>query len=221
MYWVSTEHDMSTWQRVVQDNGQTMTSKWLTYLTAFSAWRKQLPNAFRFLLSAAKDSVMYHQIDPMMTISLFLFKYSLRIRAQPVTHHVGPMAKEDDVEDRAKPSAPSPTILLDRRLEELGLPKRGTKLEKWSRIEHLEREQLRATRARVALQLQRTSVRTGAEQSWRCLWLRHENRLRQSETFMNLRTCLLNHGAHTARVEEGLKTFTSVWRWNERDRLSR
>ena len=39
--------------------------------------------------------------------------------------------------------------------------------EKWSLTEQRERDQLRATRARVALELQRTRERTGGVRSWR------------------------------------------------------
>ena len=42
----------------------------------------------------------------------------------------------------------SPLRLLDRRLDELDLPKHGTKLDKWTRIEKRENELMR--RAKIA-----------------------------------------------------------------------
>ena len=68
--------------------------------------------------------------------SLFSHKNSLRIRANPIVHHVGPVM-EDDMPVRL--SGQSPLRLLDRRLDELELPKHGTKLDKWTRIERTSR----------------------------------------------------------------------------------
>ena len=57
---------------------------------------------------------MSHQRAPTTTVPLFLHKNSLRIRAGPIVHHVSRL------------SAQSPLRLLDRRLDELALPKHLT-----------------------------------------------------------------------------------------------
>ena len=49
------------------------------------------------------------------------------MRANPIVHHVIPVV-EDDMPVRL--SSQSPLRLLDRRLEEVALPKLGTKLDK-------------------------------------------------------------------------------------------
>ena len=49
-------------------------------------------------------------------------KNSLRSRANPIVHHVGPVM-EDDMTVRL--SGQTPLRLLDRRLDELALPKHG------------------------------------------------------------------------------------------------
>ena len=78
-------------------------------------------------------------------VPLFLHKDSLRIRANPIAHHVSPAMMEDMP---LRPSAKSPLRLLDRRLDELALPKQGTKLDKWTRLEKRENELIRERKSR-------------------------------------------------------------------------
>ena len=83
---------------------------------------------------------MCHQRDPTTTVPLFLNKNSMRIRANPIVHHVSPVMEEDMP---VRLSAQSPLRLLDRRWDELALPKHGTKLDKWTRLEKRENELMR------------------------------------------------------------------------------
>ena len=71
---------------------------------------KLLRNGFVFNLRGENDSIMYHHRDPTTTVVM-----------------------EDDMPVRL--CGQSPLKLLDRRLDELALPKHGTKLDKWTRIE--------------------------------------------------------------------------------------
>ena len=92
---------------------------------------KLLRNGFVFNLRRETDSIMYHQRKPTTNVPLFLHKNSLRIRASPIVYHVSPVMEEDMP---VRLSAQSPFRLLDRRLDELALPKHGTKLDKWTRL---------------------------------------------------------------------------------------
>ena len=56
---------------------------------------KLLRNGFVFKLKGETDSMLYHQRDPTTTVPLFLQKNSLRIRANPIVHHVSPVMEED------------------------------------------------------------------------------------------------------------------------------
>ena len=56
---------------------------------------------------------------------------------------------EDDVPLRL--SSRSPLKLLDRRLDELALPKHGTKLDKWTRLEKREIELIREQKSQAAI----------------------------------------------------------------------
>ena len=80
-----------------------------------------------FRLNGENDSIMYHQTDPTMTVPVFFHDNSLRIHARPLIHHVRLVAGDDIP---VKLSSRSRTSLLDRRLDELALPKRGKKLDK-------------------------------------------------------------------------------------------
>ena len=91
---------------------------------------KLLRNGFVINLRGENDSIMYHHRDPTTTVPLFLHKNSLRIRANRIVHHVSPEMEEDMP---LRLSAQSPLRLLNRRLDELALPKHGTKLDKWTR----------------------------------------------------------------------------------------
>ena len=95
---------------------------------------------------------MYHQRDPTTTVPLFLHKNSLRIRANPIVHHVSPVMEEDMP---VRLSAQSPLRLLDRRLDELALPKHGTKLDKWTRLEKRENELMRERKSQAAIKAER------------------------------------------------------------------
>ena len=98
------------------------------------------------------DSIMYHQSDPTTTVPFFLHKNSLRVRANPIVHHVS-LAVEDDMPLRL--SSLSPLKLLDRRLDELALPKHGTKLDKWTRLEKRENELMRERKSQAAIDAER------------------------------------------------------------------
>ena len=70
---------------------------------------------------------MYHQSDPTtIAVPLFLLKNSWRILANPTVHHVS-LVLEDEMPLRL--SSQSLSKLLVRRLDELALPGRGTKLD--------------------------------------------------------------------------------------------
>ena len=99
---------------------------------------------------------MYHHRDPTTTVPLFLHKNSLKIRANPIAHHVSPVM-EDDMPVRL--SGQSPLRLLDRLLDELELPKHGTKLDKWTRIEKRENELMRERKSQL-----KTLVKDGVSQ---------------------------------------------------------
>ena len=105
-----------------------------------------------FNLRGENDSIMYHHRDPTATVPLFLHKNSLRINANPIVHHVSPVM-EDDMPVRL--SGQSPLKLLDRRLDELALPKHGTKLDKWTRIEKRENELMRERKSQAAIESER------------------------------------------------------------------
>ena len=89
---------------------------------------------------------MYHQRDPTTTVPLFLHKNSLRIRANPFVHHVSPVV---EVDMPLRLSSRSPLRLLDRRLGELALPKHGTKLDKWTRLEKRENELMKERKSQA------------------------------------------------------------------------
>ena len=95
---------------------------------------------------------MYHHRDPTTTVPLFLHKNSLRMRANPIVHHVCPVMKDDKP---VRLSSQSPVRLLDRRLEELALPKHGTKLDKWSRIEQRENVLVRERKSQTMIDPER------------------------------------------------------------------
>ena len=80
---------------------------------------------------------MIQSCDPTTTVPLLLHWNSLRFRATPIVHHVSPVM-EDDMPLRL--SSRSPLKLLGRRLDELALPKQGTKLDKWTRLQKREKE---------------------------------------------------------------------------------
>ena len=69
---------------------------------------------------------------------------SLRTHARPLVHHVSPASAEDI------------PVLSCHRLGELALPKHGTQLDKWTRIEQRENESLRARKAQAAHDAERT-----------------------------------------------------------------
>ena len=115
------------WRQHRADSEQTWTSRWQTYLTTYSVLVKLLRNGVVFNVKGENDSIRCHHRDPTTTVPLFLHKNSLRIRANPIVHHVSPVM-EDDMPVRL--SAQSPLRLLDRRLDELALPRHGTKLDK-------------------------------------------------------------------------------------------
>ena len=100
-----------------------------------------------FRLHGESDSIIYHRTDPTTTVPLFLHKNSLRIRARPLIHHVRRFVTDDIL---VKLSSRSPTNFLDRRLDDLALPKHGTKLDNWSRIQQRENELFRGRKAQAA-----------------------------------------------------------------------
>ena len=95
---------------------------------------------------------MCHQSDPTTSVPFFLKKTSLRMHAKPIVHHGSPVL-EDDMPWR--PSSRSPLKLLDRRLDELALPKQGTKLDKWTRLEKREKELVRERKSQAAIDAER------------------------------------------------------------------
>ena len=98
------------------------------------------------------DSIMYHHRDPTATVPLFLDKNSLRTRANPIVHHVSPVMEDGML---VRLSGQSPLRLLDRRLDELALPKHGTKLDKWTRVEKRENELMRERKSQAATESER------------------------------------------------------------------
>ena len=111
-----------------------------------------LRNGFVFNLRGENDLIMYHHRDPTTTVPLFLHKNRLRMRAKPMVYHVSPVM-EDDMPVRL--SSQSPLRLLDRRKEELTLPKHGTKLDKWARIKMRENELMRGRKSQAAIDSER------------------------------------------------------------------
>ena len=95
---------------------------------------------------------MYHQSDPTTTVPLLLHKNSLRFRANPIVHHVSPVV---DVDVPLRLSSRLPLKLLVRRLDELALPKQGTKLDKWTRLQKRERELVRERKSQAAIDAER------------------------------------------------------------------
>ena len=91
---------------------------------------------------------MYHHRDPTTIVPLFLHKNSLRIRAKTIVHHVSPVMEDDML---VRLSGQSPLRLLDRRFDELVLPKHGTKLDKWTRVEKRENELMRERKSQAAI----------------------------------------------------------------------
>ena len=109
-------------------------------------------NGFVFNLRRENDSIMYHHRDPTTTVPLFSHKNSLRIRANTIVHQVSPVMGD------AMPVrlyGQSPLRLLDRRLDELALPKHGTMLDKWTRIEKRENELVRERKSQAAIESER------------------------------------------------------------------
>ena len=100
-----------------------------------------------FMLHSESDSIIYHRTDPTTTVPLFLHKNSMRIHARPLIHHVRRFVTDDIP---VKMSSRSPRNFLDRRWDELALPKHGTKLDNWTRIEQRENELLRGRKAQAA-----------------------------------------------------------------------
>ena len=105
---------------------------------------KLLRNGIVFNLRRENDSIMHHQSDSATSVLLFLHKNSLRIRANPIVPHVSPVV-EDDMTLRL--SSRSLLKLLDRRWDELALPRQGTKLERWRRFDKRDKV---GTRTKIA-----------------------------------------------------------------------
>ena len=143
-------HDTSIWEWEHRDSERTLISRMQTYLTANS--EKLLRNGFVFSLKGENDSTMYHQSDPTTTVPVFLHMNSSRLRADPIVHHVS-LAVEDGMPLRL--SSRSAVKLLDRRLDELALPKQGTQLDMWTRLEKREEELIRERKSRAAIDAER------------------------------------------------------------------
>ena len=126
-------HQGTRWEH--KNSEGTLTSKLQTSRTTLV---KTSRIGFVFRLNGESDSIMYHRNDPTTTVPLFLLKKSLRVHARPLIHHVR-LHAVDDIPVRL--SSRSPTNLVDRRSDELALPKHG-KLDKWTRGEQRENELL-------------------------------------------------------------------------------
>ena len=113
---------------------------------------KLLRNGFVFNLRGENDSIMYHHRDQTTTVPFLLHKNSLGIRANPIVHHVSPVI---NIDMPVRLSGQSPLRLLDRRLDELALPKHGTKLDKRTRIEKREKELMRERKSQAAIEAER------------------------------------------------------------------
>ena len=135
---------------------------------------------------------MYHQSDPTTTVLLFLHKNSWRIRANPIVHHVSPVV-EDDMPLRL--SSRSALKLLDRRLDELALPKQGTKLDKWTRLENGEKELIRERKSRAATDAVREAGPQGGRREAAIPISVRRTRRRK---FTSSRICLDSRGASSA-----------------------
>ena len=99
-------------------------------------------------LKGENDSIMYHLNDSTATVPLFLHRNSLRVHTRPFLHHVSPVVVDHMP---LRQSWRSPSNLLDRRLDELALPKHGTKLDKWTRLEKRENELVRERKSQAAI----------------------------------------------------------------------
>ena len=131
---------------------------------------KLLRNGFVFKLRRSNESILYHHRDPTTTVPLFLHKNSLRIRANPIVHHVSPVM-EDDMPVRL--FGQSPLRLLDRRLDKLELPEHGKKLDKWTRIEQRENELMRERKSQPKA-LVKDGFHNMQMSSYRCLEKVHQ-----------------------------------------------
>ena len=114
---------------------------------------KLFRNRLAFRLNGGNDSIMYHRHDPTKTVPLFLHKNSFRFHAKRLVNHVSLVAAEDIP---VRWSSRSPTNLLDQRLDEFSLPKHGTELDEWTRIEQRGNELLRARKAQAVHDAERT-----------------------------------------------------------------
>ena len=161
---------------------------------------KLLRNGFVFSLRGENDSIMFHQSDPTTIVPLFLHKNSLKIRANPIAHHVSPAMEEDMP---LRPSAKSPLRLLDRRLDELALPKHGTKLDKWTRLEKREKELIRERNSQAAIDAEREA---GPEE---CAREAANPRRTRRRMFTSSHICLHSRGASSASRGEVRRFLTS------------
>ena len=174
--------------------------------TAPDTFGETLRNGFVFNLRGENDSIMYHHRDPTTTAPSFLHKNSLRIRANPIVHHVSPVM-EDDVPVRL--SGQSPLRLLDRRLDELALPKHGTKLDKWTLIEKRENELMRERKSQAAIESEREAGPEGRCREAAIPISDHVNRRSQRRKFTSSLICHHSHGANIVSEEEVRKILTS------------
>ena len=106
---------------------------------------------------------------------------------------------EDDLFVRL--SGQSPLRLLDHRLDELALPKHGTKLDTWTRIEKRENELMRAKiTSRAAIEAE--MVQKDAVEKLRSRPQTHVNRRTQRRKLTSSVICHHSHGANSASEEE-------------------
>ena len=153
------------------------------------------------------DSIMYRHRYPTTTVPLFLHKYSLRIRADPVVHHVSPVM-EDDMPVRL--SGQSPLSLLDRRVDELALPRHGTKLDKWTRVEKRENEFIEGAKNRKRRLIQNGKLDwKDVDVKLQSRSLTHMNRRSQRRKFTSSLICHHSHGANIASDQNVRRILTS------------
>ena len=148
---------------------------------------------------------MYHQRDPTTIVTLFLHKNSLRIRANPTVHHVSPVMEEDIP---VRLSAQSLLRLLDCRLDELALPKHGTKLDKWTRHEKCENELMRERKSQAAIEAEREAGPEGRRREVVIAIPTHVNRRTRRKKFTSSLICHHSRGANSVSEEEVRRILT-------------
>ena len=185
-----------------EDSEQTLTSRLQTISDNVLSLGQLLRNGFVFNLRRGNDSVMYHP--------------------EQLEKSCGPDCTSCESGDGGRHACATvwsiPLRLLDRRLDELALPKHGTKLDKWTRNEKRENEFMRERKSQAAIEPEREAGLEGRRRE-AAIPISDPRELAtpQRRKFTSSLICHHGHGANSASEEEVRRILTRRSRSNERN----